>query len=83
MLTVASKKQILEDVGYAYSFDRLSYINRDARKVFSIEFVQDNSEDELRTRINEPYPPKGQWRFYFNSEPSESVKREFLRSITQ
>jgi len=29
MLTVEGKKQILEDAGYAYSFDRLSYINRD------------------------------------------------------
>ena len=76
MHTVANKRQILEDAGYAYSFDRLSYINRDARKVFSIEFVQDHSEAELLAGINAPAPPPGEWRFYFNSDPSEAVKRE-------
>jgi len=82
MLTVAGKKQILEDAGYAYSFDRLSYINRGARKVFSIEFVQDHSEADLKASIDEPTPP-GEWKFYFMREPSEGVKREFLRSITR
>jgi len=82
MLIVETKKRILEDAGYAYSFDRLSYINRYARKVFSIEFVQDHSEAEIKARINQPTPP-GEWRFYFNSEPSEGVKREFLRSISR
>jgi len=75
MLIVAGKKQVLEDAGYAYSFDRLSYINRDARKVFSIEFVQDHDEAELKRRIDEP-TSRGEWRFYFNSPPSEAVKRE-------
>ena len=82
MLIVESKKQILEDAGYAYSFDRLSYISRQARKVFSIEFVQDHSEEQLRARIIET-TPAGEWRFYFNLPPSDSVKREFLRSIAR
>jgi hypothetical protein len=82
MLILEDKKQILEDAGYAYSFDRLSYINREARKVFSIEFVQDHSEAELKACINQP-TSRGEWKFYFNSEPSEGVKREFLRSITR
>lgn len=80
MLIVETKKRILEEAGYAYSFDRLSYINRDARKVFSIEFVQDHSEAQLKARIGEP-TPAGEWKFYFNLPPSDSVKREFLRSI--
>ncbi len=82
MLTAASKTQLLEGAGYAYSFDRLSYINRDARKVFSIEFVQDHDEAELRARINEP-APLGEWRFYFNTEPSATVKRELTDLLTQ
>jgi hypothetical protein len=82
MSIVGSKKQILEHAGYAYSFDRLSYINRDARKVFSVEFVQDHSEAQLRARISEP-TSAGEWKFYFNSPPSDSVKREFLRSISR
>lgn len=76
MPTTTTKRQILEDAGYAYSFDRMIYINRDARKAFSVEFVDDNSEGELEARINDPAPPAGEWRFYFNSDPSEAVKRE-------
>jgi hypothetical protein len=76
MRTAATKRQILEEAGYSYSFDRMIYVNRDARKAFSIEFVQDKPEAELEARINEPAPPAGEWRFYFNSEPSEAVKRE-------
>jgi hypothetical protein len=82
MPTVVGKKQILEEAGYTYSFNRLSYVNPDAKKVFSIEFVQDHSEIELKQHINEP-TPLGEWKFYFNSPPSEGVKREFLRSIAQ
>lgn len=82
MLAETSKRQILEDAGYAYSFDRLSYINRDARKIFSIEFIQDHDEAELRARIGEATPP-GEWSFYFNTPPSDAVKREFSGMIGQ
>jgi hypothetical protein len=74
--TVAGKQQILEDAGYAYSFDRAIYLNQKAGKAFSVEFVQDHSEDELQACIEEPAPPRGEWRFYFNSPPSDTVKRE-------
>jgi hypothetical protein len=82
MPIVESKKQILEDAGYAYSFDRRSYINRDARKVFSIEFVQEHDETELKACINQP-TLRGEWEFHFKLEPSDGAKRELLRSITQ
>ena len=75
MRTVATKTQIFEDAGYAYSFDREIYVSRPARKVFSLEFIEDHSEDELEARIKEP-SPNGEWRFYFNTPPSDAVKRE-------
>jgi len=77
MRIVAPKQQILENSGYAYSFDRQCYINRQARKIFSVEFVQDNSDDDLLKSINATGPPPGEWQFYFNAEPSAAVKREF------
>jgi hypothetical protein len=79
MPIMTGKSQVLEEAGYAYSFDRLSYINRDTRKIFSIEFVQDTSEDKLKACIDEP--STGDWHFYFNSEPSDAVKREFSAII--
>jgi len=76
LTTIATKKQILEGAGYVYSFDREIYLNRTARKVFSLEFVEDHSEAELKARIIAPVPSSGAWDFNFNSEPSERVKRD-------
>lgn len=76
MLTATTKQQILENAGFSYSFDIRSYISRKARKVFSLEFIQDHSEGELQACIEEQAPAMGEWRFYFNSPPSEAVKRE-------
>ena len=75
MALLGTKSQILEDSGYSYSFYRQIYINRRTKKVFSVEFVEDPSEEELQRCINED-TPAGNWRFYFNSEPSAALKHE-------
>lgn len=76
--TLATKSKMLEDAGYVYSFDRQAYVNRKAKKIFSIEFVEDQPLEVIKQRIAEP--ADGQWRYNFNSEPSSAVKRE-LESI--
>jgi hypothetical protein len=73
------KKDILRDAEYAYNFDRELYFNRTARKAFSVPFVDDNPKELLARCINENVTENG-WRFYFNSEPSESVRHE-LESV--
>ena len=80
MATAVTKSKILEDAGYDYSFDRKMYINRKTKKAFSVEFAEDHNEDELRGCINEDIQGEG-WRFYFNSPPSEAVKRELERVL--
>ena len=79
MTTLATKRQILEDAGYAYSFDRTIYVNRKTKKVFSVEYVEDHDEEWLKGRVGEN-TPGGKWQFYFNSGPSDAVKRE-LESV--
>ena len=79
MRTQDTKSQILEDAGYAYSFSRLIYVNRDARKAFSVEFVDDNREAELQKCIAEETEGAG-WQFYFTTPPSDAVRRE-LESV--
>jgi hypothetical protein len=74
-----SKTEILDEAGYAYSFDREMYINRKTKKAFSVEFVQDRSEDQIRKYIRERTDGL-EWRFYFNLPPSEAVKHE-LESV--
>jgi hypothetical protein len=69
------KPEILLEANYRYNFDRDLYVNPAAKKVFSVEFVSDHSEEELARLIRESNKGNG-WTFYFNSIPSESVKRE-------
>ncbi len=74
------KKDILQNANYRYIFDRDLYVNRIAKKAFSLEFVDDHSEEELARRIRENTGDKG-WRFYFNLDPSDSIKRELERAL--
>ena len=74
MTKTATKQEILEGAGYRYSFDRELYFNRDARKAFSVEFIEDNSEAELKRRVEQM--PAVEWQFFFNNPPSDAVKRE-------
>jgi len=76
MRAVASKAQILKEAGYLYSFDRAIYVNRAARKVFSVEFIGDHDEAELEAAMRSPSPPPGEWQFFFNAAPSDSVKHD-------
>jgi hypothetical protein len=77
----ADKGQLLEQAGYAYGFDRMIYFNRQDRKAFSLEFVEDHTESEIQRLISEA-TGGAEWRFYFNSPPSDSVKRELERVLS-
>ena len=75
MIALAKKRALLNESGFAYGFDREVYYNQDTKKVFSIEFVEDHSAEELEKCIGENTRENG-WRFYFNTVPSKSAKRE-------
>jgi hypothetical protein len=75
------KKDILLKANYRYNFDRDLFYNRKVKKAFSLEFVDDQSEEEIRRRIEEGTGGNG-WKFYFNSPPSEGVKRELERVLS-
>lgn len=83
MTAYEKKTKLLENAGYAYSIERLSYVNRTQKKIFSIEFVEDHDENELSERIHESSAPGGEWRFYFNSAPSDTLKRELSAILGQ
>jgi hypothetical protein len=76
---VDKKEQILQQAGYVYSFDREIYFNHRTKKVFSVEFIEDHSEDELQRFLSEKTEGE-EWHFYFNSPPPKAVKSE-LESV--
>jgi len=55
-------------------------VNRDAKKAFSLEFIDDTPEEELTKRVHES-TDVSEWTFYFNSIPTEGVKRELERIL--
>lgn len=77
---IDGKWRILREAEYTYNFDRMVYLNRRTKKVFSFEFVEDHSEEELRRCINE-HSNGAEWRFYFNSPPSASVQHELENAL--
>jgi len=68
------KSEMLFAANYRYDFDRDLYVNREAKKAFSLEFVDDNSEEAVRRAIQEETHGNA-WHFYFNDKPSEGVLR--------
>ena len=75
MKTLDTKQQLLDEAGFSYNFDRKIYVNRKTKKIFSVEFVEDNDEKTLEEAIREK-TNGNKWRFYFNSNPPEAVRRE-------
>jgi hypothetical protein len=73
-----SKEQILKAAGFVYHFDRMAYVNREKRKVFAVETVEDHSPDWLVKRIEEPNTA-GDWKFY--DEPSIAVRRALVAEL--
>jgi hypothetical protein len=80
MTSLATKQQVLDAAGYAYNIDREVYFNRLAKKVFSVDFLQDHEGAEIEHSIQESTDGK-EWRFYFNVLPPKSVKRQVVESL--
>ena len=80
MTTLDTKQHILDEAGFAYNFDRMVYFNRKNKKTISVEFAQDHPEEVLESVTREDTGGK-QWKFYVNSEPSESAKREIEATL--
>jgi len=80
MTSLATKQNLLDAGGYVYNIDREVYFNRSAKKIFSVDFLEDHEGPEIEQSINEKTDAR-EWRFYFNSPPSESVKRQVVESL--
>jgi hypothetical protein len=80
MTDLTEREELLESSGYRYDFDRMMYVNRAVRRVFSLEFVEENSRQEIQKLINEACATND-WVFHFNEQPSSRVKRELAEAL--
>src|SRR5438876_9899157 len=84
MRTLVTKQHILEGAGYIYNFYREVYFNREAKRVFSMDFIEDKDEETIEQCVREiRESPDGRWLFYFNSPPAESVRRQLEASLAE
>jgi hypothetical protein len=74
------KSEMLFAANYRYNFDRDLYVNRDAKKAFSLEFVDDKTEEVVRMGIEEATDGR-EWKFYFNLPPSDGVRLQLERDL--
>jgi hypothetical protein len=75
------KGELLDKNGYRYNFDRMAYISRAAKKVFSIEAIEENPIEWLSARMAER--GNGDWQFYFTQPPSQAVVRDFVAELDE
>jgi len=80
MDTTPEKDEMLRSAGFRYHFDRMAYVHSKAKKIVSVEAVEDHSEDWLRELI-EQTNDSGDWRFYFDQPPSPAVVQAFLAEL--
>lgn len=80
MTPLATKQHILDAAGYVYNIDREVYFNRSAKKIFSVNFIEDHDGAELERSIRENSDAR-EWRFFFNEPPPESVKQQVASSL--
>ena len=79
MTKAATKEQLLKNSGYSYNFDRELYLNRELKKAFSVEFIEDRSEEEIEKAIQEP--AVGRWRFFFVGPRSAAAENELANLL--
>ena len=74
------KIHLLDSAGYAYNFDRMMYINRRAKKAFSVEFIDDHPKEDIASKIQEPNDATD-WLFYTSLPMSDGTKKELKRVL--
>jgi len=74
------KRDLLIQANYRYNFDRDMYVNRDNKKAFSIEFVDDAPEAEIADKIKEKTDGR-HWTFYTNLDLTDGIKLELERVL--
>lgn len=77
MLESREKERILKEAGFHYHFERSLYFNRETRKIFSVEAIDDHPVEWLNACISEP-SRGSEWQFYFNALPSTASMTSIL-----
>lgn len=81
MRPLDQKQDILDSEGYIYNFKRMIFFNRKAKKAFSLEHIEDIPVRTLKKEVREKNDEQD-WKFYFNSDPSDAVRHELVKILS-
>jgi len=74
-----SKERILFDNEFKYDFTRMIYFNKETKKIFSFEAIDDNDESWLQEKVTER---NQDWKFYFNDpQPPQKLQEEIINEL--
>ena len=76
---LVEREELLEGTGHRYHLIRCCYVNRSQRRVFSIEFLERHTKEELQRLIDAP--ATADWLFHFNEPPGDSVRRILIEDF--
>ena len=72
--------QLIKENNFKLVFSRDIYVNIKLKKIFSLEFLLENTSENILKKINEKN--NSEWMFYFlGGNPDEMVKKEILDEI--
>jgi hypothetical protein len=77
----ADKRALLGKLGFRWLFDRDVFVNVEARKIASYEYVADHHVDDIQDELSQPSPPNG-WMVSFNEPPGPGVVEAIVREVT-
>lgn len=70
--------RLLEAAGYHYHFDRMIFVNRERKKIFSRTALEDHSVEWLQSKMSEQTKD---WEFYFNEPPSDRIREAIIAEL--
>jgi hypothetical protein len=80
MTELSEKRQILDTAGFVYEFYREVYVNRKAKKIISMDFIEAHSAAELERELQRQTDGTS-WLFLFKNEPPASVRHQLENAL--
>ncbi|HEV7715561.1 MAG TPA: hypothetical protein VGO53_08190 [Steroidobacteraceae bacterium] len=75
------KADVLKTGGYRFDYGYCTYVNRRLKVIFSVEFTDSRSPEELEACIAE-VAPRPEWQFFCLKPPLEATREELVAAYS-
>lgn len=78
---LSEKLKLLSDARYAYLPKFHCYVNKTARKVLSVQFIEYMAPHALESTIDAENEPSSAWKFFFLEPPTAAVEEQLAAAL--